>query len=192
MTFTKIKTLKPMSRTSFTIRAAEPADAIRLTALGIHVWLHTYAKNGISDPIARYILEEFTVTKMSALIVDNKQRVLVAENNDNLLGYATLNMDHLMDQPMADLSDKPADQRRAKLETLYVQEYFTAKGIGRALLQSALQEIEGKFDTLWLMANAQNRRAIDFYLAMGFIEEGITYFDLEGSQHKNLVLVYTL
>ncbi|MEB0031416.1 GNAT family N-acetyltransferase [Undibacterium sp. RTI2.1] len=185
-----------MSRTSFTIRAAEPADAVRLTALGIHVWLHTYAKNGISDPIARYILEEFTVTKMRALIADSKQRVLVAENNENLLGYATLNMGHLLydlkDQSMADLTDKAANQRRAKLETLYVQEHFTGQGIGQALLQRALQEITDKFDTLWLMANAQNQRAIDFYLAMGFIEEGITYFDLEGSQHKNLVLAYTL
>ena len=91
-----------MSRTSFTIRAAEPADAVRLTALGIHVWLHTYAKNGISDPIARYILEEFTVTKMRALIADSKQRVLVAENNENLLGYATLNMGGESDEHLAD------------------------------------------------------------------------------------------
>ena len=176
----------------FSIRPATPEDAIRLIALGTHVWLHTYAKNGISDQIARYILEEFTVTKMRALIADSKQRVLVAENNDNLLGYATLNMDDLMDQPIAELTDKAVNQRRAKLETLYVQEHFTGQGIGQALLQRALQEITDKFDTLWLMANAQNQRAIDFYLAMGFIEEGITYFDLEGSQHKNLVLVYTL
>ncbi len=180
-----------MSNPPFTIRLATPEDAIRLSALGTHVWLHTYAKNGISDPIARYILQEFNVAKMGALIADHTQRILVAEQHENLLGYATLHMEHPIDQPTAQFTDQPADQRRAKLETLYVQEHFTGKGIGKALLQSALQAMAGKFDTLWLMANVQNQRAIDFYLAMGFVEEGITYFELEGSQHKNLVLAYT-
>ena len=49
-----------MSRAPLHIRPPIAADAPALAALSIQVWLDTYATEGVSDLIARYVLDEFT------------------------------------------------------------------------------------------------------------------------------------
>ncbi len=169
--------LYPMS-TPYLIRPATEADALRLATLGMQVWLHTYAWNGISAPIARYVQNEFTPVRMAALVQDAQARVLVAERDENLLAYAVLRFDSGDSRPGTELA------------TLYVQAHFLRCGIGRALLQAAhqcAQQVCGS-DELWLMVNTHNERAIGFYQANGLVIDGETFFDLEGTLHKNWIM----
>lgn len=161
--------------TEFSLRRATPADASRIAALGLQVWLHTYATEGVNDAIADYVLQRFTAANMRALIADPARCVWLAESQSQLIAYATLYRG-------------PAAHGN-ELETLYVQEHFAGHGVGRALLQQARQEIRDCQATpLWLMVNAQNARAIAFYRRMGMVEDGIAYFELDGVRHKNLVM----
>lgn len=74
------------------IRHGERRDAENLSALAIQVWLHTYATEGISPLISRYVLSEFTPEKFEALLSNDSSTVLVAESNENLVGYATVSV----------------------------------------------------------------------------------------------------
>ena len=161
------------------IRPAKPRDATRIAALGIQVWLHTYATSGVSGVVADYVLQEFSEGRLVDKIADPQRLVLIAEDAGHLLGYAVLHFA----APQADL--------RTELETLYVQAHSLGQGIGHALLaeaRSAAARGNGS-SAIWLTVNARNTRAIAFYQRQGFGEIGETDFMLGGTAHRNLVMV---
>lgn len=164
------------------IRLARPADAGSLAALAIQVWLHTYATDGVRDVLARYVLSQFTAERFARDLDDPAMRVLVAESNDHLLGFASLFLGR--DCPTGEAAD-------VEMEMLYVQEHFTGAGVGTALLRSSLEfvrALEGR-RRLWLTVNARNERAIAFYAKHGFVRTGRDDFVLDGERHENHVLV---
>lgn len=165
----------------YVIRQGLRADAGNLAALAIQVWLHTYATEGVTPAISRYVLSEFTPERFEALLANASAAVLVGEANTNLIGYAVLNFRAFCPE---------SGNSKAELATLYVQEHFVGKGVGSALLESAeALAIQRTSNPLWLTVNAKNSHAIAFYLRRGYTSLGVTYFKLGNESHKNLVLV---
>ena len=163
------------------IRAGVPADAENLAALGMQVWLHTYATDGISSTISQYVLSTFTADKFLALLAYPSTAVLVAEAGKNLVGYALVTFDAACPAAAAATSE---------LATLYVQEHFAGRGIGSLLLARAEAQAREQTGTpLWLTVNARNSRAIAFYQRRGYTKIGITQFRLGADDHENHVLV---
>lgn len=107
------------------IREGQYADAENLAALAIHVFLHTYATQGISSPISRYVLSEFTPERFSAWLASKTDSVFVAEVNGNLVGDALLRVGATCLERV---------RCTIELSTLYVQGHFVGKGVGSALL----------------------------------------------------------
>ena len=69
------------------IRTAVAQDAEQIAALGMQVWLHTYATAGVSPEIAQYVLEEFTAAKMTLALKDTSKLLVVAETPKDIVGY---------------------------------------------------------------------------------------------------------
>lgn len=162
------------------IRLGQRRDAANLSALAIQVWLHTYATEGISSLISRYVLSEFTPEKFEALLSDESSAVLVAEAGENLVGYATVT---------TGTACPVVTSAKVELATLYVQEPFIGKGVGGALLSQAEHWARQRTNTsVWLTVNSKNFHAISFYAKHGYTKLGITYFELGSQKHENLVL----
>lgn len=163
------------------VRDSTPFDALRLAALGMQVWLHTYATEGVSHDIATYVLTEFASAKMSALLSDHSKMVVVAETGECLAGYAVLHMDTVCPS---------YTKTTVELETLYIQTHFARQGFGTRLLARAEQIARQRADSvLWLTANAKNTPAISFYERHGYSKVGTTYFELGNTRHENHVFV---
>jgi len=160
----------------FMVRYANADDALKLSALAIEVWLHTYAIDGISEAIAKYVLTQYSPVKFAELISNTRNQILVAEHNCNIIGYAAITHDMLCPGSSA---------CRTELGTLYIQEHFKRRSVGSQLLSACEHEAGG----LWLTVNRNNRVALEFYRAKGFIDIGKTYFELEGKQHENRIMV---
>jgi len=160
------------------IRDATAADCMSLTALSIQVWLHTYATEGVSDELAREVLSTFTPASFQSLIDDPGYRLFVEVDDDdeNLLGYIQLDLD----APCA-----TENYGGVEVDTLYVQEHFHGRGIGRALLDHAIESVG---ERLWLTAWAGNVQALGFYKAYGFVDIGITWHEFEEQKYENRIL----
>lgn len=163
------------------IRQATPADAEILAAMATQVWLHTYATEGISTVIARYVLAEFSAAKFAAIVSHEHSAVLVAEVNAHAVGYALLNVGAAC----------VSGGSFVEVASLYVQEHFTGKGIGSALLRECQELAQQRTGSaaVWLTVNAKNYPAIAFYKKHGLAQTGTTYFELGGEKHENHVLV---
>lgn len=164
-----------------TIRLAQQSDAKNLAALAIQVWLHTYAVDGIRTVVSDYVFAEFTEEKFLQLIAAPDQCILVAEVNAYLVGYARLHFG-------AARSD--VSHTSTELATLYVQEHFTRRQIGTALLAACAQQAQQQCGNpaFWLKVNHQNTRAITFYKKGGYTQHGTFFFEIGDERHENFVL----
>ena len=168
-------------RHSFRIRPARAEDADRLAVLAVHVWLHTYATDGINDLAAQYVLSELTPDKYAQSLSDPANHFLLAESDQNLLGFAVVEFGAACPN---------GERSSAELRTLYVQEHHVGRGVGKALLQAAEAKARQDCGTaLWLKVNARNARAIAFYARQGYSKVGTTYFVLGEGRHENHVLL---
>jgi ribosomal protein S18 acetylase RimI-like enzyme len=163
------------------VRVGRTEDAELLSALAIQVWLQTYATNGVSSVIARYVLSEFAPARFAVLLTESSAGLFVAEQGPNLLGYAVVKASAAC--PIPSIAG-------AELATLYVQPPFHGKGVGASLLKRAeLWATERMSTPVWLKTNSLNGRAIAFYSKHGYTKVGITFFELGDEKHENVVLV---
>jgi ribosomal protein S18 acetylase RimI-like enzyme len=161
------------------LRPATRSDASSIAAISIETWLTTYLKRGVSAFFADYVLETFTTAKTEQLITDPAQFILVSENTDGLDGFIRLTSGTTA--PVAGCSD-------TEIATLYVQPCHHGKGIGKMLLQAAVDHACAKgIASLWLTTNAENLPAIAFYRAQGFTHIGDTHFRIGAQGYLNHV-----
>ncbi|QHF08271.1 GNAT family N-acetyltransferase [Pseudomonas fragariae (ex Marin et al. 2024)] len=166
------------SSMTITQREACSADALCLAALGMQVFLDTYATQGIRQSIAREALEAFSPAIFAQLLVEPTTFIVVAESQGHLIGFAqvALRTDHAM------LGVSTA----AELQRLYVQERFTGRGAGRLLLEAAERRaaIRGA-SLLWATVWVGNPRALAFYPRQGYEWKGTPHYVFQGETHEN-------
>lgn len=162
------------------IRPAQKSDAASLAALSIEVWVGTYLRRGVNSFFAEFALSEFTAARFETLLEDGQDLLMVSENEDGIDGYIRLAEDRIA--PVDGLSD-------LEIVTFYVQPRHHGKGIGSALLDIAVEYLREKGrPSIWLTTNSENTPAIDFYLAKGFRQVGVTDFRIGDQAYPNHVL----
>ena len=162
------------------IRKAEERDASSLAAVSIEVWVNTYLRDGVSPVFADYVLAEFTAQKFRNAIGDPDLAIWVSENRTGIDGF--VKVCSTAAPPMGGCSP-------LEITTLYVQPRHQSGGKGGALLRHALdhcRSIGG--ENAWLTVEAENRRAIDFYLRHSFTRIGSADFVIGHHAYENHVM----
>lgn len=161
-----------------TTRTATPQDALTIGVLGMQVFLDTYATEGIREAIAQEALDAFLPEAISKIIARSDTLIVVAEINHHLVGFAqvALRTGH----------ELIGDSNAAELKRLYVQENFTGKGVGYALLQSAEEYARrGGAVLLWATVWMGNERALGFYPRQGYECLGSAFYTFQNETHEN-------
>lgn len=155
------------------IREATKNDCVQLAVLSIKVWLDTYAKDGIKDEYAQYVLSTFTQSYFVELLNSPKFRLLVSEENQALQGYVLLNLESYYETPLSGF----------EIEKLYVDSTSKGHGLGRKLLK----EVESRFGKqYWLYTWVENE-SNGFYEHLGFKKIGLFSFQFAGANIDNHV-----
>ena len=162
------------------IRKAQERDVSGLAAVCIEVFLHTYLRDGVSPLFADYVLSEFTAQKFRNAIDDSNMAIWVSENGIGIDGFVTVCS--IATPPLADCST-------LEIMALYVRPRHQSEGRGVALLRCPLEHCSGiGGESAWLKVNAENDRAIGFYLRHGFNKIGSTYFRITDQAYENYVM----
>ena len=165
---------------AFELRPARPDDALCLAVLAQQVYLDTYATQGIRPAIARDVHAQFSQAAFDALMQRDDVQLEVAERLGHLIGFAQTH-----DGACHALA--PAGPS-AELVRLYVQEPFTAQGVGTALLHSAEKQAAARGHVLlWLTPWIHNHRTLAYYARRGYADLGATDHIIEGERHGNRV-----
>ncbi|MFN8362049.1 MAG: GNAT family N-acetyltransferase [Candidatus Kapaibacterium sp.] len=168
-------------RNDITIRLAGILDAANLAVLQQQVWIATYATEGIRDEYSTYVLATFTPDTMRESMLNPDIRTFIAEVDGHVIGCVVIDL-----QPDAPIEGIAG----AEIDVLYVLERFIGQGVGHALLNYALSECKAKgYDAVWLTVFHENERALRFYQAHHFHDIGHTFFEMDGNQYENRIML---
>ncbi len=168
-----------------TVRNAVASDALCIAALGLQVFLDTYATEGIRTALAREALEAFSPENVASLLGTPGVMLLIADYNGHMVGFAqlALNTAH-------DLIVSP---HACELQRLYVQERFTGKGVGARLLTQAERRAHAEgASLLWATVWVENQRALGFYPRQGYQHLGSPPYTFQGETHGNALFAKRL
>jgi ribosomal protein S18 acetylase RimI-like enzyme len=147
------------------IRAAEPNDAPALSALARRTWSDAFGPGVSPEDLA----SELEATRSEAYFADalREKTILVAEEDGELLGYVQFG-----DVTIPEVEARPGDQ---SLNRLYVDTALQGRGLGRRLLEAALQHPRlASASRIFLAVWDENDRAVGLYESYGFRKVGAT------------------
>src|SRR3989344_259366 len=127
----------------------------------------------------RNIFPNKTLRQIEDRLNSAHKRRIVAEYNNEIIGYAVLAFRTV---PHA---------HTALLHSLFVNEQFRNKGIGRAIIKYAEElALQNGIEILLLEASAENKNATSLYKKLGFEEYGLLQkgYKKDGN-YKGLVLM---
>lgn len=163
------------------IRRANPQDATLLAELGATTFYDTFAKDNTMENMKLHLEKSFSKAIQSNELLQSDHIFLIAEEESMPVGYAQL----IMDSAEELIKGKnPLEIRR-----IYASSSHIGKGVGRALIQAALDEARGRgCDCIWLGVWEKNPRAIDFYKKWGFVEVGSHIFTLGDDRQTDFIM----
>lgn len=140
------------------IRRANLADAEVVAMLGRITFSETFGhlfKQHAGD-LRAYLDHTFGVTKIRSSLSDPDNRYWLGSLDGLPVSYAKLKYPSVT--PPVD------DPEPAQLQKIYVLRDFLGQGIGRPMLQAALDDAHARsIKRVWLDVLRQNERAINFY-----------------------------
>lgn len=140
-------------------RAAMPADAPALSALGKATFTETFGSLYRPDDLALF-LETHAEKNWAAQLADPAYAVCVAEGDGALIAYAKLGPPSLPFTPQG---------RPIELRQLYVLKPWQGSGLATALMDWAMAEARARgADEMYLSVFVDNHRARAFYARYGF------------------------
>jgi len=168
---------------NLTIRYGAIEDAEMLTELAWQTFwdaFHDDPENAPED-LADYMNSAFNVGQIGSELADENAIFLVAEIENEAVGYAKLLLDSREPEIIA---KKPIELNR-----LYSKQDFLGKGVGKSLMERCFVEAE-KYgcDKMWLGVWEFNPRAQTFYRKYGFYEVGKHIFQLGSDAQTDILM----
>lgn len=165
------------------IRYATIDDAEMLTDLSYQTFwdaFHEHPKNAPED-MAVYMTAAFNVAAVSAELQEEKSIFLIAEIENEPVGYAKLMLDSI---------EPPIEAKNPiELNRLYSKQEFLGKGVGKSLMERSLDEAAvHDCDVMWLGVWEYNPRAQSFYRKYGFVEVGKHVFQLGSDPQIDILM----
>lgn len=167
------------------IRRATHADRTLLADLGARTFSAAFGPDNRPEDMAAYLAQAFSPEIQSEELADPLSTFLIAENEDEVVGYTRLLRGPA---PSAVEADRPVE-----LVRIYAEPSWIGRGVGSALMGACLKE-GGKqgCDVIWLGVWERNRRAIAFYERWGFAVVGSQTFVLGKDRQTDRILVRQL
>jgi diamine N-acetyltransferase len=169
-----VKTSQP---DGFRLRNALPADAPSLSAFAAWIFEETFAAGNRREDIDAYLDDAFSADRQREEISDPHGVVVLAFRTETsaLAGYAHIKFSHA--------------ERSAQLKRLYIDNVWQGSGLARLLLDNVRSRSKSSgCARLWLTVWDQNHRAIAFYRKSGFIDAGVTHFQLGDDLQTDLLM----
>lgn len=143
------------------VRAAQPEDALPIATIHVEAWQIAY-RGIVPDEYLRALSVEERVAAWRKHLEAKESPTWVAEDGGAALGWISA----------ARSRDDGALGSTGEIWAIYVDPRHWGKGVGRALINTAEEELRrlGFTDvTLWVFKD--NERASRFYRSVGFIQD---------------------
>lgn len=146
---------------SVTHRYATIHDAELIADLSRQTFYDTFAADNTEADMAKFLAEQFTRGRLMLEVGRPENLFLLAYCDKEVAGYLKLREGKKLNELEG--------RQTIEIARLYVVSRFIGQGIGKHLMQTAIDlATEKEKDVVWLGVWEKNRRAIRFYQSWGF------------------------
>jgi L-amino acid N-acyltransferase YncA len=163
------------------ILPATPGDEEGIATAHVSAWQTAY-RGIVSDTFLDALNVPERANSWAGVLRDSSCKVLVAKESDQLLGFVSFGK----------YREENAAPMSGEVWTMYVHPSSWRAGVGRALLNNALTDLERSgFATVWVWVLQANPQAIAFYTSCGFMlqRNSQRMFQLRGQELAEVALV---
>ena len=164
-----------------TIRRAGPKDATILAALGRDTFVETFAHLYPPADLAAFLAEAYTPEAFLGFLERPGHALWLAESGGRALGYAQAG-------PCA-LPHRDVTSGCGELKRLYVRADAQGRGIGVALLKTAVKWLEAPGRKIWIGVWSGNDGAQRLYGRHGFGKVGEYEFPVGQTRDHEFILM---
>lgn len=148
-----------------TIRFATVEDAELIADLSRKTFYETFGYLNTRENMDKFMNEQFSRDELIREVNDNKNIFLLAFNDENPVGYATLRE--------GEKYPSFKNQDSIEIGRIYVVNSSIGTGIGKELMRKCITLAKDmKKEIIWLGVWEKNTRAISFYTKWGFEKFG--------------------
>jgi len=163
-----------------TIEPVQPNELPELADLAARTFSDAFGGDMDPEDLAQTLAENRSVGYFESSMKDSQ--VLVAKYNGRIVGYVQYGT--------VKIPEANAAGGDRELGRLYVETGLQGKGIGRQLMDAALNDPEmAKAPNVFLQVWDENKRAVAMYESYGFKECGVTRFELAGKPAQDSIMV---
>jgi ribosomal protein S18 acetylase RimI-like enzyme len=172
------------------VAAASPSDLDEVADVAARTFPLACPPSATAENIAAFITANLSVEKFRDYLADPERAVLVAREDDEVVGYAML-IHGVPDD--ADVQRAVTVRPALELSKIYVLPTSHGSAVSAALMTAALEHATS-IDAagIWLGVNQENQRAQRFYAKHGFVVVGTKSFQLGANFEHDYVLARTL
>jgi ribosomal protein S18 acetylase RimI-like enzyme len=164
------------------VRPAAPSDALPLSQFGARTFRDAFAAENRPENLDAYLAKAYGVPQQSAELADPSIVSLIAEANQEMVGFAQLRGGIA---PTCVTGPQPIELWR-----FYVAREWHGQGAASTLMTAVVDEaLRRGARTLWLGVWERNARAQAFYRKCGYVVVGRQPFMLGSERQTDLVMV---
>lgn len=161
----------------------EDLDILR--AISSQTYYEAFAGQNSKETMRTYLAEAFSREKMLEELQNAGSRFYFLYADGKLAGYIKLNE--------APAQTDINDEESLEIERIYVHKDFQGAGLGRVLMEYALQQTKAMGKSYaWLGVWEENPAAIGFYQRLGFRKVGEHHFRMGEELQKDWVMRHDL
>ncbi|MCS7462157.1 GNAT family N-acetyltransferase [Paenibacillus doosanensis] len=167
------------------IKKCGPEDLHKLQEISMETFNDTFKEQNSPENMKAYLEKAFNARQLEKELSDPSSEFYFVYLNEQLAGYLKVNANESQSEPMGEHS--------LEIERIYMRRSFQGKGLGRHLLNKAMDIASGQNKkTIWLGVWEKNENAIAFYKKMGFVQTGAHSFYMGDEEQIDFIMTKTL
>ncbi|SDC81673.1 Ribosomal protein S18 acetylase RimI [Terribacillus halophilus] len=160
-------------------------DVLMLQEISIETFHDTFKDQNSPENMKAYLDKAFNINQLEKELSNSLSGFYFIYKDEELAGYLKVNT--------GDAQSEKKDDESFEIERIYVRTIFQKQGIGRYLMNKAIDLATGLGKkTIWLGVWEKNLNAIAFYNKNGFVKTGAHSFYMGDEQQTDFILTKTL
>jgi diamine N-acetyltransferase len=162
------------------VRDAVAGDAEALSGFAAGVFRATYGAITPAADMDAHVAEFFTAREQAREIADSAARTLLATVDAQLVGFVQCRRGPA---PASLAASGLRGEVALQIQRFYVGIPWHGRGVAQSLMTACIDLGREHDEAIWLGVQAQNSRAIRFYIKSGFRRVGVYGFTLGSETH---------
>ncbi|MGE7366397.1 GNAT family N-acetyltransferase [Desemzia incerta] len=157
----------------------------KLRGISIETFRDTFQDQNTEEDLYNYLEKAYNTEQLTSELLNQQSEFYFVFNGNDLAGYLKININEAQSETNG--------EDALEIERIYVLPQFKGKGLGKILIQQAVERAQFHQKTnIWLGVWEHNQAALAFYKKLGFVQTGAHSFFMGKDEQTDLILTKNL